>query len=148
MGKDDLVYYMWIGPGIIIAVIVILSLASPVNECEKLSKSLDRNINYFPSVNLCGKDGWTPKWVGGTIVSISEPVYGPSYNRYEYTLTIKGINKQRTLSLHSDSGKILYKVGDFYKFDLVEGFCKTFFSMASSGLFTGELVPMSCEPKL
>ncbi|MFH1404429.1 MAG: hypothetical protein ABIH11_09195 [Candidatus Altiarchaeota archaeon] len=104
--------------------------------CLELSKSFDANID---SVGAAECDEWAsngskPIWVGGRLTSITK-TYSEAYDRNEYSLTFKGLDKEGRIHIGSRQASIPYKTGVFYRFDLGNK-CRLIYSMASSGMFS------------
>ena len=102
---------------IVVVVIGIYFQTLSISECERLSKSFDKEAaddSLFP-------ESRGDSFVGGTLIRV-EPQglgYSPAEDLEAYFLYFKGINKEARLILTTTEGNSLpYEVGNFYRFNL------------------------------
>lgn len=107
-----------------------------VLSCDELVKNFDAKIDSI-SPTLCNELKENQEiWVGGKLIDISK-IYNSAYERNEFTLIFQGFEKQGKIIISSKEENIPYKIGQFYKFDLVRK-CTLMYSASSSGIFSDQ----------
>jgi hypothetical protein len=125
---------------IIISVIVGFVLIQQKNQtstlttCDELSENFDKLVDI--GCIAIANNNEIETTAGATIVSIGQPVFVGDPKEYNYAITFKGKAKEKTFVLVNQKNisidELLYKSGEYYKFDF-RSLCGDVFSSGPHG---------------